>query len=152
MQIDWILKPYTSLTLDELYAVLRLRNEVFIVEQNCPFNDLDGKDQQCYHLMGFSDTDRSLVAYTRLVPPGVSYTYPSIGRVVTAPHIRGYKVGHRLMQESIREVTRLYGRGHIHIGAQLYLRAFYESQGFCQVGEMYLEDGIEHIEMILDTN
>jgi ElaA protein len=148
MQINWILKPYNDLTLDELYQLLQLRNEVFIVEQNCPFNDLDGKDRYCHHLMGFTGPDPSLVAYTRLVPAGVSYAYPSIGRVVTAPHVRRHRQGRELMQRSIEELVRLYGEGPIQIGAQLYLKSFYESFGFAQLGPAYLEDGIEHIEMV----
>ncbi len=148
MQINWILKSYDSLTLDELYQLLQLRNEVFIVEQNCPFNDLDGKDQYCHHLMGVAIGSPSLIAYTRLVPPGVSYEYPSIGRVVTAPQVRRHRVGRALMQRSLEEMARLYGEGSIQIGAQLYLKDFYESFGFVQEGAMYLEDGIEHIHMI----
>lgn len=148
MQISWILKPYNELTLDELYALLRLRSEVFVVEQDCPFLDMDGKDDKCYHVMGLADTQPSLVAYTRIVPPGVAYPFASIGRVVTAPHARGYGAGRQLMQRSIDAVISLYGKVPIQIGAQLYLKKFYESFGFVQIGEMYLEDGIEHIEMV----
>jgi ElaA protein len=146
MQLHWLLKSFAQLTSDELYALLRLRNEVFIVEQNCPFPDLDGKDQLCHHLLGFDNGN--LLAYTRLVPPGVSYEYPSIGRVATAWGARRFGKGRELMQRSIREVAQLYGPAPIQIGAQLYLRAFYESFGFLLAGEGYLEDGIEHIPMI----
>lgn len=148
MEISWILKSYHELTLDEQYSLLRLRSEVFVVEQNCPFLDLDGKDKDCHHLMGFADTEPSLVAYTRIVPPGLSYEYAAIGRVVTAPHARRYGKGRELMQQSIEAVLNLYGHGPIQIGAQLYLKKFYESFGFEQVGDIYLEDGIEHIEMV----
>jgi ElaA protein len=148
MQISWILKSFNELTLDELYSLLRLRLEVFVVEQNCPFLDLDGKDKDCYHLMGIADTQPTLVAYTRIVPPGLAYEYAAIGRVVTAPHARRYGKGRELMLQSIEAVVSLYGEAPIQIGAQLYLKKFYESFGFGQVGDMYLEDGIEHIEMV----
>jgi ElaA protein len=148
MQINWILKPYDALTLDELYQLLQLRNEVFIVEQNCPFNDLDGKDRYCHHLMGFAEGELALVAYTRLVPAGITYALPAIGRVVTAARVRRHRVGRALMQRSLEDMARLYGEGPIQIGAQLYLKTFYESFGFVQQGPMYLEDGIEHIHMI----
>ena len=146
--MHWLLKSFFHLTTDELYALLRLRNEVFIVEQNCPFPDLDGKDQPSHHLLGFDEAKGTLLAYTRLVPPGVAYGYPSIGRVVTAAEARGTGVGRELMRRSILEITRLYGPGSSQIGAQLYLSNFYESFGFSQSGEGYLEDGIEHIPMV----
>jgi len=152
MHIHWLLKSFVDLTTDELYALLRLRNEVFIVEQNCPFPDLDGKDQLCHHLLGFDEVGGTLLAYTRLVPAGVSYGYPSIGRVATALRARRYGKGRELMQRSIQELSRLYGPTAIQIGAQLYLRSFYESFGFVQSGEGYLEDGIDHIPMIRQPN
>lgn len=148
MQRHWILKSFSELTTDELYALLRLRNEVFIVEQNCPFPDLDNKDQQCHHLLGFDGEKGTLLAYTRLVPPGLAYGYPSIGRVVTSVEARGAGVGRELIQRSIREITQLYGPHTLQISAQEYLRDFYESFGFLQSGEGYLEDGIEHIPML----
>lgn len=152
MQLHWILKSFAQLTTDELYALLRLRNEVFIVEQNCPFPDLDGRDQQCHHLLGFDAERGALLAYTRLVPPELVYEYPSIGRVVTSVEARGLGVGRELMQRSISEMTRLYGPCTIKIGAQEYLRDFYGSFGFMQSGEGYLEDGIEHIPMIRQSH
>ncbi|MGV3529301.1 MAG: GNAT family N-acetyltransferase [Flavisolibacter sp.] len=145
--IEWVLKRFDDLTPHELYAVLQLRNEVFVVEQNCVFQDADNLDQPSWHLMGF--TNDKLVAYTRLVPADVAYKEPSIGRVVTSPSVRRSGVGKQLMQRSIEEVYRLFGRQPIRIGAQLYLRKFYEGFGFRQVSEVYLEDGIEHIYMIL---
>lgn len=148
MNIHWLIKSFSELTTDELYALLRLRNEVFIVEQNCPFPDLDGIDQQCHHLLGFGESGDNLLAYTRLVPAGVSYEHPAIGRVVTAPIARRYGKGRELMQRSIMEINRLYGSTAIQIGAQLYLKNFYESFGFLQAGDGYLEDGIEHLPMI----
>jgi ElaA protein len=146
--MNWTLKKFEDLAVDELYALLRLRTEVFVVEQNCVFQDMDNKDQYCYHLMGWKENE--LVAYTRLVPEGISYpTYPSIGRVVTSPAARGGGIGRNLMKKSIEETRRLFGNGPIKIGAQLYLLAFYSSLGFVQTSDIYMEDGIEHIEMIL---
>jgi ElaA protein len=118
---------------------------VFVVEQNCVFLDMDDKDQQCWHVGGWHE-DR-LVAYTRLVPPGLAYAEPSIGRVVTSPSVRKEGVGRKLMQYSIEKLFSLFGKQPIKIGAQLYLKRFYESLGFRQSSEGYLEDGIEHIEM-----
>ena len=145
MHIQWLLKRFDELTPHQLYAILQLRNEVFVVEQNCVFQDADDKDQGCWHLMGFSN-DR-LVAYTRLVPPGVIYDIASIGRVVTSPSARATGLGRQLMKKSIDVVNELFGDGPIKIGAQLYLKKFYESFGFEQVSDTYLEDGIPHIYM-----
>lgn len=142
-------KFFDALTPHELYAIIRLRNEVFVVEQNCVFQDADNKDQQCHHLMLW-DGD-TLVAYTRLVPPGLSYPEMSIGRVVSNPQYRGSGAGKILMRESINACTRLFGKGVIRIGAQLYLKKFYESFGFVQSSEVYDEDGIDHIEMKRST-
>ncbi|GAB3167959.1 GNAT family N-acetyltransferase [Telluribacter humicola] len=147
MQLTWSLKPFYSLTLDELYQLLRLRSEVFVVEQTCPFLDMDNKDQLCHHLMGWTP-EGTLAAYTRIVPPGLSYEEASIGRVVSSPQYRRYGIGRHLMQQSIQSVEQLYGTVPIRIGAQLYLKKFYKSFGFEQVGDMYLEDDIEHIEML----
>jgi len=145
--ITWVCKPFQALTTGELYAVLQLRSAVFVVEQNCPFLDADDKDQLSYHLMGWDE--RGLMAYTRLVPPGVAYREPSIGRVVTAITARGSGIGRRLMEESITECRKLFGDGVIRIGAQLYLKEFYASLGFIPTGGIYPEDGIDHIQMLL---
>jgi ElaA protein len=149
MQIRWVLKTFDALTPHELYAILQLRNAVFVVEQSCVFQDADDKDQSSHHLMGF-DND-NLIAYTRLLPPGLAYAQASIGRVVTAQALRRYGVGKKLMQQSIDSVYELFGAGAIKIGAQLYLRHFYESFGFVQTGAPYLEDGIEHIYMLKEA-
>lgn len=151
MQVVWMLKTFSELTLDELYGLLRLRNEVFIVEQDCPFPDLDGKDQLCHHLLGFSEESSQLIAYTRIVPPGAIYDLASIGRVATVLRVRRYGIGRELMRRSIAVVNDLYGSLTIQIGAQLYLKKFYESFGFRQLGGIYLEDGIKHISMVLDV-
>ncbi|MES1214094.1 MAG: GNAT family N-acetyltransferase [Bacteroidota bacterium] len=145
MNIKWVLKKFDDLTLHELYAIMRLRIEVFIVEQNCPFQDADNKDQYTYHFMGWQDD--LLCAYTRIVPPGVAYELPAIGRVITSPQARKSGLGRMLMEKSIEQTENLFGRTAIRIGAQVYLKKFYESIGFVQSGEVYLEDNIEHIEM-----
>ena len=144
---NWTCKTLDELTPGELYAILRLRSEVFVVEQNCVFLDMDNKDQKSHHLMGWRDGD--LVGYTRLLRAGISYVASSIGRVVTSPAARRLGVGRELLNKSIDALYALYGRQPIRIGAQCYLTNFYESFGFVQKGEIYLEDGIEHIEMLL---
>lgn len=146
MQIQWVLKKFDELTAKELYSILHLRSEVFVVEQNCVYLDMDGKDESCFHLCGYQQ--QNLVAYTRLLPPGLAYPQSSIGRVVTSAAVRRTGAGRLLMLQSIKSVYELFGVGPIKIGAQLYLKAFYESFGFKQIGEMYFEDGIEHIAMI----
>jgi len=145
--ITWICKPFSKLSADELYAILQLRSAVFVVEQNCVFQDADNKDQPSFHLMGWQDA--ALVAYTRLVPPGIAYNEASIGRVVTAITARGSGIGRMLMQRSIDECRKLFGEGVIRIGAQLYLKEFYASLGFIPTGGIYPEDGIDHIQMLL---
>ena len=147
MRVLWLLKKFTELSPEEVYAILQLRNEVFVVEQNCVFQDADDKDQPSYHFMGFNEQQK-LVAYTRLVPAGVSYDEISIGRVVTSPSVRSTGLGKELMIRSIEAIFGLYGQQDIRIGAQLYLKKFYSGFGFEQVSEVYLEDGIEHIYMI----
>ncbi len=144
--IKWILKKFDDLTPLELYSILQLRNEVFVVEQNCVFQDADNKDQLSYHLMGWNN--EVLIAYARIIPAGVAYNLPSIGRVVTSPRVRRNGTGKILMKESIEAIEKIFGNVSIQLGAQLYLKKFYESFGFIQSSDIYPEDGIEHIEMI----
>ena len=126
---------------------MQLRNEVFVVEQTCAYQDADNKDQNSWHLMGWQND--KLIAYTRLLPPGIAYAEePSIGRVVTSPSARGGGIGRKLMEKSIAELYKLFGETSIKIGAQLYLLKFYTSLGFQQTGDVYLEDNIEHVEMV----
>ncbi len=140
--------PFDQLSPKELYNILALRQEVFVVEQNCPYLDCDGKDFHCWHLMGRNDAGQ-LVCYTRLLPEGVSYEgYTSIGRVVSSPLARGTGAGKILMQRSIEMCLHLFGPTPIKIGAQSYLLKFYEGFGFLSTGEEYLEDGIPHTKMI----
>ena len=134
------------LTPHEVYALLRLRNEVFVVEQRCVYLDTDNIDQECHHLMIYEGDD--LAAYTRLIPAGISYAEMSIGRVVSSPSYRGTGIGKQLMAASIEACKKLYGEGNIKIGAQFYLKRFYESFGFIQCSDVYDEDGIEHIKMV----
>jgi ElaA protein len=149
MQIQWLLKKFEALTPYQLYSILQLRNEVFVVEQNCVFQDADDKDQNTYHLMGFENN--KLIAYTRLVPPGEIYEQASIGRVVTSPLVRKTGAGKELMKQSIDALYNLHGKQDIKIGAQLYLKKFYQSFGFEQCSDVYLEDGIEHIYMLKEV-
>jgi ElaA protein len=145
--INWSFKKFDNLTPNELYSVLQLRNEVFVVEQNCVFQDADNKDQDSHHLMGWDN--EMLVAYARIVPLGIAYdSFPSIGRVVTSPKLRRSGLGKILMQQSIEHLQKLLGESSIKLGAQLYLKNFYESFGFVQSSEVYMEDGIPHIEMV----
>lgn len=146
MSLIHTVKPFLELSAPELYDILRLRSEVFVVEQNCVFLDQDDKDQYCQHLSLFSDG--KLAAYSRLVPAGVSYAEISIGRVVTSPEFRGTGLGRELMERSIIACEELFGKAPIRIGAQTYALPFYASLGFVPEGEVYDEDGIEHIEMI----
>ena len=143
----WTCKKFGELTPQELYMILRLRSEVFVVEQNCVFLDMDNKDFYCEHLMGWQGD--KLLGYSRIVPAGISYVESSIGRIVSSPAARGQGLGRELLIQSIHTLYALYGKRDIRIGAQYYLKKFYASFGFVQKGEIYLEDGIEHIEMLL---
>lgn len=146
MNLIHTIKAFDQLTVFELYEVLKLRSEVFVVEQNCVFLDQDDKDQKCYHLMLYSDDQ--LVGYSRLVPAFLSYAEMAIGRVITSPSARRKGLGKILMELSIDYCRELFGPGDIRIGAQTYAQGFYASLGFVIDGETYDEDGIEHIEMV----
>lgn len=145
-KIDWSLKKFHELSALEMYEILKLRSEVFVVEQNCVFLDMDDKDQLAHHLQG--RINGQLAAVVRILPPGLAYEEPSIGRVVSSPLFRRKGVGIELMKKAIEETMNLYGQVAIKIGAQLYLKKFYESFGFIQCSETYLEDDIPHIKMI----
>ena len=141
-----VYKNFHALTASELYDMLRLRSEVFVVEQKCVFLDMDDKDQMCDHVMIYSG---QLVATSRLVPPGVIYDEMSVGRIVSHPSVRRTGAGKLLVRESLRILQEKYGKAPVRIGAQYYLKKFYESFGFRQCSAIYDEDGIDHIEMIL---
>jgi ElaA protein len=146
--ITWKCKYFSDLSNWELYKILQLRNEIFVVEQNCVYQDCDGKDLNAYHYMGWQDDE--LVAYSRLFENGIIYTdAASIGRVITAQSMRRQNAGRQLMHHSINEIYRLFGKVSIRVEAQFYLKNFYQSFGFIQTSEVYLEDGIEHISMSL---
>lgn len=149
--VAWRCLPFDALLPRTLYALLQLRSAVFVVEQACAFQDLDGADPACMHLLGerLSPAGKpELLACARLVPAGLKYTEASIGRVVTAPATRGTGLGHALMAESVRSLHSLWGVQPIRIGAQAHLQHFYRQHGFEAVGDLYDEDGIAHTEMV----
>ncbi len=146
-KIYWEYKSFNELTPQELYAILKLRSEVFVVEQNCVYLDTDNKDPFSFHLSGWLGKD--LVAYARILPPGLAFEEASIGRVVTNPLNRKTGAGRELMQRAIEKTLQQFDVSAIKIGAQLYLLPFYTSLGFNISGPEYMEDGIPHIEMIL---
>ena len=146
-QVRWTCKPFSELHPGELYQALRLRSEVFVVEQRCPYLDEDNRDQQSLHLFGW--IDGFLASYVRILPPGLAFDELSIGRVVTSPQVRRRGFGVPLMREAIQRAWLAFGKQDIRIGAQYYLLAFYSSLGFRQVSDIFLEDDIEHVEMLL---
>jgi len=146
----WQWSRFSELTVADLYAVVRLREAVFIVEQNCPYPDADGRDPNAWHLLGWSQrsTGRALVAYARIFEPGVRYEEASIGRVVTAPDERGTGKGRELMAEALRRIDSLMPGQPIKIAAQRRLEDFYLGLGFRTVSDPYEEDGIIHVDML----
>jgi ElaA protein len=148
--MHWTCVPFAGLGVQPLYDVLALRSQVFVVEQNCVFLDIDGLDAQTLHLLGTGD-DGTLRAYARLIPPGVKATDALIGRVVTSPAARGGGTGRALMVEALAQCERLWPGHAITLHAQAHLERFYASFGFAPVGEQYMEDGIPHIEMRKET-
>ncbi len=147
MKLSWVCKKFEALTTAELYTIMQLRNEVFVVEQNCVYQDADNKDQRSLHLCGWDG--ENLVAYTRIIPPDIPFKTARIGRVVTAPKYRKTGAGKLLMEASISKAYSEFNCSEIKVSAQVYLIKFYESFGFIRSTEAYLEDGIPHIEMIL---
>lgn len=143
--IKFEIKRFNEFSLLELYDVLQLRTEVFVVEQSCVYQDLDGKDQKALHLIGIHNT--KVIAYARLFSPGLYFDDAAIGRVVVSQKYRNKKWGHDLMNAAVNGIHEHYKTNSITISAQLYLKKFYESHGFTQIGDGYLEDGIPHIRM-----
>jgi ElaA protein len=143
---DWRWLAFDELSGQQVYDILRLRGRVFIVEQACPYLDPDGVDPFCWH--GLGRLNGALVATARVVPPGIKYAEPSIGRVVSAPEVRRMGVGWALMREAIAQVEARYPGQAIRIGAQQYLAQFYGALGFVAVTAPYDEDGIPHLEML----
>ncbi len=145
MKPIWRIKRFDELSTAELYSCLELRCKVFIIEQNCPYPDLDYKDQKALHLMG--EFDGKIVCYSRLFDAGFYFENASIGRVVIDPQYRDRKWGNDMMQQSIIAIATFFNQTKITISAQLYLQRFYENNGFVKTSEVYFEDEIEHIEM-----
>ena len=139
-------KKFEELSVQELYDILQLRAEVFVVEQDCVYQDMDGKDQVALHVMGREEG--KLVAYTRLFAPGAFYEDASIGRVITQNKARGRGYGREIMLRSIQALEEVSGKTSITIAAQSYLRKFYRELGFVEIGSEFLEDGIPHIKMV----
>ncbi len=144
--LDITTKTFNKLTTEELYDLLQLRSEVFVVEQDCVYQDVDGKDQKALHILGYNA--QKLVAYTRIFKPGYYFKEASIGRVVVRAHERKFKYGYTIMNASIEAIKNQYNETTIRISAQTYLKQFYNNLDFYEVGEEYLEDGIPHINMI----
>jgi ElaA protein len=145
----WIEKAWPALTTDDLYAILRLRQRVFIVEQSCPYLDADGVDQVSRHLwMAGAAPGDDLQAYLRIVPPGVKFDEPSLGRVITSPEARRAGLGRQLVREGLARLAAVHGPRPVRIGAQKYLERFYGELGFVRASDDYDEDGIAHLEML----
>lgn len=143
--MEFHVKSFSELTTSELYQILQLRSEVFVVEQDCVYQDIDFKDQKALHVLGYKNN--TIIAYTRIFKPGDYFENASVGRVVVKQLERKYGYGHELMKVSIKAIKDAFHQEKITISAQLYLKKFYETHGFIQVGETYLEDGIPHIRM-----
>jgi ElaA protein len=147
--LTWKCIDFASLSPEELYSTMELRQKVFVVEQNCAYLDADGLDPKAQHLLGWADTQgtQRLVAYARLFPPRIKYAESSIGRVVTHPDVRATGVGRLLMKEAIERIENAGWGREIRIAAQMYLERFYEGFGFCRVSDPYLDDDIWHVDM-----
>ncbi|HEY9185512.1 MAG TPA: GNAT family N-acetyltransferase [Salegentibacter sp.] len=141
-----LIKTFKELSLDQLYQILQLRSEVFVVEQNCVYQDIDGKDGEALHILGYKD--EILVAYTRCFEQGLYFEEAAIGRVIVKENYRKYGFGHEILEASIKAIKERFKTTRIKLSAQQYLIEFYESHGFATTGEGYLEDGIPHIAML----
>lgn len=148
----WHLKRFDELTNQELYGILQLRTEVFVVEQACIFQDMDGKDEgNCQHIF-CATNDEQVIACARFFPQGVTFKEASLGRICTSPAHRGTGLGKELMRRSLVEMERCFPGEPVRIGAQTYLNEFYKNFGFVNASELYMEDGIEHVEMVRRDN
>jgi len=139
-------KTFDQLTAAEVYELLQLRSEVFVVEQDCVYQDIDGKDQKALHIIG--KKEGKIIAYTRCFSPGFYFEEAAIGRVVVKESERKFGYGHQILKASVEEIERRYSTKTIKLSAQQYLTHFYEAHQFQQIGEGYLEDGIPHIAML----
>lgn len=142
------LKEFTELTTAELYEILKLRAEVFVVEQNCPYQDLDDKDQSSYHL--FLEDNGQIIAVLRILPENIAYKEMAIGRLIVKKSYRGKGISRKMMARAMEFITEDLGKEKIRLSGQAYLSDFYQSLGFEKVSEMYLEDGIEHFEFLYE--
>lgn len=147
MHLDWQVKHYPVLTTNEFHDIIALRLKAFVVEQNCSYQDLDGKDKKCYHLI-CRDGFGKVVATARILPPGLSYEEVSIGRVVVDDSIRGNGAGHELMKQCMTFSIEEFGNVSVRLSAQKHLENYYQKHGFVSTGKEYLEDGIPHVEML----
>ena len=144
--MNWIIKEFNELSSDELYEILKLRSEVFVVEQECIYEDCDGKDKKSYHL--FAEQNGEILVYLRILEKGVSYSEISIGRVLSNKKYRGRGFAKQMILRAIEFIESYLKENAIRISAQVYLLNFYSSFGFVKVSDVYLEDDIQHIEML----
>lgn len=145
--MNWHLKAFDELSNLELYHILKARTNIFVVEQNCPYSEVDGRDPACHHL--YLEDNGEIVAYLRILPPGVVYPEASVGRFIVDPKLRGTGLGRELFGRGLAIVREQLRETRVKIHAQAYLQDFYASFGFKPVSDIYLEDGIQHIEMLL---
>jgi ElaA protein len=151
MHFDWQVKHYPDLTTNEFHDIIALRLKAFVVEQNCSYLDLDGKDKKCYHLI-CRDGFGKVVATARILPPGIAYSEVSIGRVVLDQEMRGKGIGHQLMEQSMKFINEEFGVVPVRISAQKHLENYYKTHNFISTGKEYLEDEIPHVEMLNSPN
>ena len=147
LEVTCFWKEFNELSLDDLYAILNLRQKVFVLEQDCPYIDADYSDQDAFHLLGYKDND--LIAYVRAFKPGIKYEGSSLGRIVTEINSRGLGVGKKIIKEGVKFLKKEYPDNEIIISAQHRLEDFYIDLGFTSRGEVYLEDDIDHIQMYI---
>ena len=145
MKIEWVKKKWSDISLEELYSVLRLRSEVFVVEQDCVYQDIDNKDQIAIHLLGY--INKELIAYSRLFNEGDYFKETSFGRAIIKKENRGQGYGDELIKESLKTIKNYYGNKKVKISAQAHLKSFYSKHAFIAKGKEYLEDGIPHVSM-----
>ena len=147
MNFKKFVQPYSKLSLDHFHDIIALRIKIFVIEQDCPYQDLDGKDKLAHHLF-YTNNEDEVIAATRILPQNISYTEVSIGRVVVDESCRGTGLGHLIMEESINFVKDEFGQVDIRLSAQKHLENYYRKHGFKSTGKAYLEDGIPHVEML----
>jgi ElaA protein len=151
MDLNWQFKYFSELSLNEFHDMIEIRLKAFVVEQNCVYLELDGKDKKSYHVI-CRDGFGNIIATARILPAGISYPEVSIGRVVIAENVRGKGIGHQLMDESIKFCQEEFGNCAIRISAQKHLEEYYNKHAFISTGKEYLEDGIPHVEMLYTPN